>query len=420
MQWGKGFQDKGTEKSLPIGIGRFINKKAFSRDFSFMPITTQPDLDALCARLADAPWICVDTEFMRERTYYPILCLVQVCGPDRQAGAIDPIAGKNLDWTPFYALLNDPGIVKVFHSGRQDLEIFFHLTGRVPAPVFDTQIAAMVCGHGESVGYESIVRAVTGEKVDKGSQFTDWARRPLTERQITYALGDVIHLAAVYEALSAEIDRRGRRGWIEEEDAVLQNPLTYRGDPAQLWRRIKIRSDKPAVLAVLRELAAWREEEAQRRDVPRGHVLKDEAMAEIALNTPQGPVELGRIRGLGEDRARGKVGAQILDCIARAKAMPAAEWPKAPRRSDFPAHLGPVVEMLKMLLRIRCAQADVVPRLVAGQEDLEAIAQERDCPALHGWRSEVFGADAQRLRRGEISFTLKGNSVALLESPVER
>lgn len=385
-----------------------------------MLITTQSDLDALCSRLADAPWICVDTEFMRERTYYPILCLVQVCGPDRQAAAIDPIAGKNLDWTPFYALLNDPEIVKVFHSARQDLEIFYHLTDRVPAPVFDTQIAAMVCGFGESIGYEGIVRAVTGEKIDKGSQFTDWSRRPLTERQIDYALGDVIHLAAVYERLSAEIDRRGRRGWVEEEDAILQNPLTYRGDPAQLWRRVKIRSDKPVVLAVLRALAAWREEEAQRRDVPRGHVLKDEAMAEIAMHMPQAPAELARVRGLGEDRARGKVGAQIFDCIARAKALPASEWPKPPRRSDFPAHLGPVVEMLKMLLRIRCAQADVVPRLVAGQEDLEAIAQGRECPALHGWRAEVFGADALRLRRGEVAFTLKGDAVSLLEGPFGR
>ncbi len=382
-----------------------------------MPITTQPDLDALCARLASAPWICVDTEFMRERTYYPILCLVQICGPDRKAEAIDPVIGKDLDWSPFYALLNDPKITKVFHSGRQDLEIFFHLTGRVPAPLFDTQIAAMVCGLGESVGYESIVRTLTGEKIDKGSQFTDWSRRPLTERQITYALGDVIHLAEVYEKLSADIEQRDRRAWIEEEETILLDPITYSGDPERLWQRIKIRSDKPLVLAVLRALANWREEEARRRDVPRGHVLKDEALAEIALHMPQNVQDLGRIRGLGEDRARGKVGAQILDCIARAKESPSSDWPKPPKRSDFPAHLGPVVEILKMLLRIRCAQADVVPRLVAGQEDLESIAQERDCPALHGWRAQVFGMDALRLRRGEIAFTLQGNSVALLEGP---
>lgn len=385
-----------------------------------MLIAAQPDLDALCARLAAAPWICVDTEFMRERTYYPILCLVQVCGPDRAPAAIDPIAGRTLDWSPFYALLDNPQIVKVFHAARQDLEIFFHLTGRIPAPLFDTQIAAMVCGLGEQIGYEGIVRAVTGHRIDKGSQFTDWARRPLTPRQIEYALGDVTHLADVYERLDAEIARRDRRAWIEEEEAILQDPFTYRADPAEMWRRIKIKSDKPAVLAVLRELAAWRETEARRRDLPRGHVLKDEALAEIAAHAPASAEDLGRIRGLSEDRARGKAGAQILEAIARARAAAPSEWPKAPRRSDFPVQLGPVVEMLKMLLRIRSAEKGVAPRLVAGQEDLEFLAQGKDSRTLHGWRADVFGADAQRLRRGEIAFTLKDNGVDLIEGPFTR
>lgn len=382
-----------------------------------MLVTTQTDLDALCARLRDVPWMCVDTEFMRERTYYPILCLVQVCGPDRRACAIDPVAAPGLDWGPFRALLSDPRIVKVFHAARQDLEIFFHLNETVPHPVFDTQIAAMVCGFGEQIGYESLVRAVTGHRIDKGSQFTDWARRPLTDRQLAYALDDVVHLADVYEALSAQVARSGRAEWIADEQAILRDPLTYRGDPAQLWRRIKIRSDKPAVLASLRALAAWREAEAQRRDLPRGHILKDEALAEIAQHAPDRVEDLARIRGLGEDRARGKLGAQILETLRAAKALPPSEWPQPPARHAFPSRLGPVVEMLRMLLRIRCAQAEVVPRLVADQEDLEAIAQGRPCRALEGWRAALFGTDALRMRRGEIALTLRGDEVVLLTDP---
>ncbi len=380
-----------------------------------MIVSDQKDLESLCARLRSAPFLCVDTEFVRERTFYPVLCLVQVCGPDGAAAAIDPIAAPDLDWQPFYALMDDPGIVKVFHSARQDLEIFWNRTGRVPAPLFDTQIAAMVCGFGESVGYENIVRTVTGVQVDKGSQFTDWSRRPLTERQLTYALADVEHLVKVYAHLVADLERRGRRGWVEEEDAVLSDPKTYDPPPDMLWQRIRIRSDKPAVLAVLRELAVWREEQARRKNVPRGHVLKDEALAEIALNAPRSAKDLERVRGLGEERARGKVGEQIMAAVARARALSPQEWPKAPERSDFPGHLSPVVEMLRMLLKIRCAEQGVVPRLVADTQDLEAVAMGRDTPAVHGWRREVFGADALRLRRGEIALTVSGNAIREIE-----
>lgn len=376
-----------------------------------MIVTDQGGLDALCARLAGAPFLCVDTEFVRERTYYPILCLVQVSGPDGVAAAIDPIAAPDLDWSAFYALMRDPAIVKVFHAARQDLEIFYHRTGQIPAPLFDTQIAAMVCGFGESVGYENIVRSVAGVQVDKGSQFTDWSRRPLTDRQLSYALADVEHLVKVYERLSGDIVRRGRQSWVEEEEAVLADPATYDPPADMLWKRIRIRSDKPAVLAVLRDLAVWREGEARRRNIPRGHVLKDETLAEIALTMPAGPKDLERIRGLGEDRARGRVGDQIMACVGRARALPASEWPKAPERSDFPGHLTPVVEMLRMLLRIRCAEQGVVPRLVADAEDLEGLAMGRDAPALHGWRYDVFGADAQRLREGRIALMLSGNTV---------
>lgn len=382
-----------------------------------MIVSDQSGLDALCARLRSAPFLCVDTEFVRERTYYPVLCLVQVCGPDGVAAAIDPIAAPDLDWTPFFDLMANPDILKVFHSSRQDLEIFYHKMGRVPAPLFDTQIAAMVCGMGDSVGYESIVRSVTGRQIDKGPQFTDWARRPLTDRQVSYALADVEHLVKVYEYLSADIARRGRACWIEEEDAVLTDPRTYDPTPETLWKRIRIRSDKPAVLAILRELAVWREDEARRRDIPRGHVLKDETLGEMALNAPKTIKDLERVRGLGADRARGRMGEQILACVARARAMPPAQWPKAPERNTFPGHLGPVLEMLKMLLRIRCCEHGVVPRLVATQEDLEALVMDRDTRLLHGWRGEVFGADALRLRRGEIGFSLSGNTVRQIDIP---
>ncbi|MCB9978269.1 MAG: ribonuclease D [Rhodospirillales bacterium] len=382
-----------------------------------MIVSDQSGLDALCARLRPAPFLCVDTEFVRERTYYPVLCLVQVCGPDGVAAAIDPIAAPDLDWTPFFDLMSDPGILKVFHSSRQDLEIFYHKMGRVPAPLFDTQIAAMVCGMGDSVGYESIVRTVTGQQIDKGPQFTDWAHRPLTDRQVSYALADVEHLVKVYEYLSADITRRGRASWTQEEDAVLCNPRTYDPTPEALWKRIRIRTDKPAVLAILRELAVWREDEARRRDIPRGHVLKDETLGEIALNAPKTIKDLERVRGLSPDRARGRMGEQIMDCIARARTMPPAQWPSPPERSTFPAHLGPVLEMLKMLLRIRCSEHGVVPRLVATQEDMEALIIDQDTRLLHGWRHEVFGADALRLRRGEIGFSLSGNTVRQIEIP---
>jgi ribonuclease D len=298
-------------------------------------IANSEDLRRFCDALKNADFVTVDTEFMRDSTYWPKLCLIQVAGPE-QAAAIDPLV-KDLDWAPFFALLEDPAILKVFHSARQDLEIFYHWTGRLPAPLFDTQVAAMVCGFGDSVGYETLARRLAGARIDKSTRFADWSRRPLSAKQREYAMSDVTHLRPIFEKLQARLVKNDRAHWLEEEMAILSNPTTYDLDPDLAWRRLKSNSSDRRYLAVLCGLARWREQEAQRRDVPRNRVLRDEQLYNIATQRPETVESLARCRGFREDLARGRIGAAILETVAEALALPEESLPRAPQRVSRPA-----------------------------------------------------------------------------------
>lgn len=378
-------------------------------------ITDSAELAEFCARLATADFVTVDTEFMRERTYWPRLCLVQLAGP-QDAACIDPLM-PGIDLAPLIALMYDPRVLKVFHAARQDLEIFFNLTGRVPAPLFDTQVAAMVCGFGESASYETLVGQLAREQIDKSMRFTDWAARPLSDRQIAYALADVTHLRVVYEALATRLMKTGRAGWLEEEMATLLDPITYRTTPEEAWRRLKPRSARPRVLAVLREVAAWREREAQRRDVPRVRIVRDEALLEIATAAPTTADALARTRGLSQGFAEGRLGQDLLEAVARGKAMPESEIPTLPPLPVSPPGIGPIVELLKVLLKIKCEEHHVATKLVASSSDLERIASDDDAdvPAMKGWRREVFGDEAIALKHGRIALSMKGRRIVMMD-----
>ena len=381
-----------------------------------MPIITDTRaLADFCGRLKSTDFITVDTEFMREKTYWPILCLVQVAGPD-EAKAIDALA-DGIDLTPLFELMADESVLKVFHAARQDLEIFHHLAGRLPAPVFDTQVAAMVCGFGDSVGYEALVTKLVNAKIDKGSRFTDWPLRPLSDRQIVYALDDVTHLRPAYGKLAKKLHANGRESWLEEEMAVLADPNIYTGNPDGAFRRIKARSTSTRMLAVLKELAAWRELEAQRRDVPRNRVLRDEALIEIAHHTPTTPEQLARTRGLGDKLAHGNYGRKILDGVKRGQAVPDKDCPQPQSKPKLPRGLGPVTDLLKVLLKMKSEDSDVAGKLLASAADIELLAafgEDADIRALKGWRREVFGEDALKLRAGALSLSIKGKKLKLL------
>jgi ribonuclease D len=377
-------------------------------------ITTTEDLDAFCRRLRDADYITVDTEFMREKTFWPKLCLVQIAGPE-EAVAVDPLA-EGIDLAPLFELLHDPGVLKVFHAARQDVEIFHHLTGRVPAPLFDTQVAAMVCGFGESVGYETLISKLAGARVDKSSRFTDWSHRPLTERQLAYALSDVTHLRPAYEKLRRRLAKTGRAHWLDEEMAVLTDPATYTVEPEAAWRRLKVRTDKPRFLAVLRELAAWREREAQRKDLPRSRVLRDEALLEIASHAPTTVDDLARTRGLGRSVAEGRWGSELLGAVQRGLDLPLDQCPTTEPRVEPPPGLTPIVELLRVLLKMKCDDEQVAPKLVASAGDLEAIAADDEAavPALKGWRRELFGEDALALKHGRLALAIREKRVRIV------
>ena len=372
-----------------------------------------------CARQAGAPYIAIDTEFIRDTTYWPKLCLVQIAGPE-EAAAIDTVADGR-DLRPLFELLADERVLKVFHSARQDMEIFYHLTGGLPAPIFDTQVAAMVCGFNDSVAYDTLARRLLGVRIDKGSRFADWALRPLTPRQIDYALADVVHLRPIYERLRKTLRRNRREAWLGEEMAVLTSPETYRLDPENSWRRLKARSTNRGFLAVLRALAAWREREAQTRDVPRNRVVRDEQLLDIAAHVPETPEALGRTRGLSPQFAAGKMGKAILAAVAEGRAVPANDRPRPLDKPERQSELGPPVELLKVMLKHKCREHGVAQKLVASSADLELIAQDdaAPVPALHGWRNEVFGADALALKRGEIALTAAGSEVALIAMEAE-
>lgn len=383
-------------------------------------LTTTAQLSAFCDSLQGAGYITIDTEFLREKTFWPQLCLVQIAGP-KSAVAIDPLA-PGMDLAPLFALLADKSILKVFHAARQDVEIFHHLTGSVPTPMFDTQVAAMVCGFGESVGYETLVTKLAGARIDKSSRFTDWSARPLTERQLVYALSDVTHLRPAYEKLKRRLERTGRSHWLEEEMAVLEDPATYVVEPDESWRRLKPKSNKPRFLGVLQELAAWREREAQRRDMPRSRVLRDETLLEIAAHAPRDIDELARTRGMGRGFAEGWQGADVLAAVVRGLEKPDSELPVLEPRDENPPGLAPIVELLRVLLRMVCEEENVAPKLVAAAADLEAIAADDNAavPALHGWRREVFGDKAVALKHGRMALAIVGRRVCIVPTVVEQ
>lgn len=385
-------------------------------------IADSAELAAFCQRLSSAPFVTVDTEFMREKTYYPQLCLVQLAGPD-EARAVDPLA-PGMDLAPLFQLLANPAVLKVFHAARQDLEIFLNLSGAIPTPLFDTQVAAMVCGFGDSVGYETLASQLAKARIDKSMRFTDWAMRPLTEKQIQYALADVTHLRVVYEKLAKKLEKNGRTAWLGEEMAELCDPNTYRVSPDNAWRRLKPRSSSTKFLAVLKELAAWREREAQERDIPRQRMLRDENLMEIAAHHPATTEELARTRGLGKGMVEGRMGQAILEAVRRGLALPEDQIPKPPERVDLPRGLGPVVDLLKVLLKMQCDAHGVASKLVANSADIEAIAADdnADVPALHGWRRELFGSAALDLKHGRLGlgFCTDGRRLRLVPmEPVE-
>ena len=378
------------------------------------PITDSAALSEFCAHLAEQPFVTIDTEFIRDRTYYPRLCLIQAASAER-ALAIDPLA-EGLDLAPFLELMQNQSVLKVFHAARQDLEIFYHLTGLVPGPLFDTQIAAMVCGFGESVGYERLVQVIARGSVDKVSRFTDWSRRPLDDRQIRYALNDVTYLQTIYNHLAERLERSGRAHWLNEEMAVLSDPATYDLQPDAAWRRLKIRSRKPRYLAVLIELATWREEEAQRRNMPRAHVLRDEGIYELAAECPTQPDGLRRLRAVPNGLADGETGRAILAAIKRGLARPAEDLPAYTEDAPLPKGLGPLTDLLKTLLRLSCEEHDVAQKLVATVSELEKIAADdnADVPALRGWRREIFGSTALDLKHGRIGLGARDRAVQVV------
>jgi ribonuclease D len=315
-------------------------------------------------------------------------------------------------------LLADRKVLKVFHAARQDIEIFYHLSGEIPAPIFDTQVAAMVCGFGESVSYETLVAQIAKATIDKSARFTDWAHRPLTKRQIEYALADVIHLRTIYEDLAQRLKRSGRSGWLDEEMATLTDPATYELDPREAWKRLKTRSHNPRFLAVLRELTAWRENEARTRDLPRNRVLRDEALLEISAHVPKTKAELARSRSVSKGLAEGPSGSAILKAVAAGVAVPEREAPEAPPRLEMPPGAKPVVELLKVLLKAKCEAHGVAQKLVASSADLDMIAIDDHAavPALHGWRRELFGEDALALKHGRLALSVEGRRIRLVRS----
>jgi ribonuclease D len=379
-------------------------------------ITTTDDLAAFCKPLADTEFIAVDTEFMRERTYWPKLCLAQVAGPD-DAAAIDALA-DGIDLAPLDELMANPKVLKVFHAARQDLEIFYLRMNKVPQPLFDTQVAAMVCGHGEAASYESLATKLAKARIDKSSRFTDWSRRPLSERQITYAISDVTHLRIVYEHLRRQLEKSGRLPWITEEMAVLNDPATYRADPEQAWRRLKPRGASPRLLGTLKEVAAWRERTAQRIDIPRQRLLRDEQLLEIASHAPKTIEELALTRGLGRGFAEGWQGREILEAIEKARNMPETELPNRERPPEQIRAPGAVVDLLRTLLRLKAEQGGVAARLVASADEIDRLAAgKRDVHVLHGWRNEMFGKDAVALLEGRVALSLDGEHARLLPVP---
>lgn len=378
-------------------------------------ISTTEDLAAACARLAAHDFVAVDTEFLRETTFWPKLCVAQLAGPDT-AVIVDALA-PGLDMKPFLDLMRDENVVKVFHSGRQDIEIVFNLGGFVPHPVFDTQVAAMVCGFGDSISYDQLVQRICGHHIDKSSRFTDWTRRPLTPKQYDYALSDVTHLRDVYHFLKKRLEEQDRAHWVAEEMEVLTSTETYDLKPENAWERLKLRIRKPIELAVLKELAAWREREARNRDVPRSRILKDDALYEIAADQPKDAAALSNLRSLSKGFERSRAGEEILACVARAQAIPRDKLPPVPKGKPMPDGASAAVDLMKVLLKLVCEQNGVASKVVATVDELEAIAadDEADVGVLKGWRRELFGERALELKHGRLALSFDGRKVIAIE-----
>ena len=377
-------------------------------------ITTTDALAAFCAEAAKRAYVTVDTEFLRERTYYSKLCLVQLAYQDNDgddACLVDPLA-EGLSLAPLYDLFADAGVVKVFHAARQDLEIFFVDKGIIPAPLFDTQVAAMVCGFGEQAGYETLVRKICKSDLDKSSRFTDWTRRPLTDAQATYAVGDVTFLRDIYEYLSDRLEKSGRKKWVAEEMAVLNDPATYRADPDEAWRRVKTRTNSGRFLAIVRELARFRETYARDRNIPRSRVYKDDALIELASTKPQSEQDLGRSRLLLREARRGDIAAGIMTAVKFGLAVPNDQLPKVDQ-SSVKLQVNPALaDLLRVLLKSKSDNEDVAAKLIASSAELDALAAgERDMKAMRGWRKEVFGNDAILLCDGKVGLAVDGQKV---------
>jgi len=378
-------------------------------------VETTADLRALCEELTHAPYIALDTEFMRDQTYWPKLCLIQIAIPGN-AAMIDPLA-PDIDLSPFYDLLRNQHTVKVFHAARQDVEIFCQQGGVVPTPLFDTQIAAMVCGFGDAASYETLARKIAKVEIDKSARYSDWSHRPLNKRQLEYAQADVTHLCTIYEAMMRMLEKSGRSAWVEEEIAELSDPGLYRLDPKDSWKRLKPRTTNKRFLAMLASLAEWREREAQARDIPRGRVLKDEALTEIAAHPPENAEGLDRIRALPKGFAASRLGKGLMEAIelGRHAQPPKDIEPQPARRKREPSPAA--MDLLKTLLRLKAEEIGVAPRLIANSDDIERLAAHEDegVAALHGWRAEVFGHDAIALRKGDLAIALENGNAVIVE-----
>lgn len=382
-------------------------------------ISSTSDLAGACERLARHPFITVDTEFLRETTFWPKLCVVQLASPE-EAVVVDAVA-EGIDLAPFFELMANENVLKVFHAARQDIEIVWHLAGIVPHPVFDTQVAAMVLGHGDSISYDQLVQRLTGHVLDKSLRFTDWSRRPLSAAQIAYAEADVTHLRDVFVKLDADLAKRGRREWVSEEMAVLTSPDTYRQEPEHAWERLRSRARKPKELGVLIEVAAWREREAQGRDMPRSRIIKDEVIGEIASQQPTTPERLAQLRSIPKGFERSRAGEQILDAVKAGLARDPKSLPRIERDRPLSNGASATVELLKVLLRMTSEQHGVAAKIIATVDDLEQIASEDEAEvgALRGWRRELFGERALALKAGRLALAMQRGRVIALERPGE-
>lgn len=379
-------------------------------------IETTAALAEACALLAKSDYMTIDTEFLRETTFWPELCLIQMAGPET-AVIVDPMA-KGIDLAPFFALMADTSVVKVFHAARQDLEIIYNLGKLIPHPIFDTQVAAMVCGFGDSVSYDQLVQKTKGVQIDKSSRFTDWSRRPLTDKQLEYALADVTHLRDVYQFLKSKLEQEDRTLWVTEEMAVLEAPGTYDIHPDDAWKRLKLRVKKPLELVVLQKVAAWREREARSRNVPRSRILKDDTIYEIAQQQPADAEALGRLRTIPKGWERSQSGTALLEAIKEALAIPKTELPKLPRQPQVPEGAAAASEMLKVLLKLVAEKQGVAAKIIANSDDLEKIAidgENADVAALHGWRRELFGNVALDLIGGKVALRFVNRKIEAVE-----